>query len=272
MTTHDTPLVSIVTPTFNSSQFISRLFRCIETQTYKKIEHIVVDGGSTDGTIEILKQNQHVHWISEPDSGMYDAINKGMKLASGCIVAYLNSDDLYFDDTIQRVVDFFSANEQADLVFSDLRYIDENDNTLFIRKYPSFSWKHFAVLDGSTVPQQTTFWRKRVFDSAGYFDSSFRMAGDFEFFIRAGKSCKISKIAGPPLAQFRFHGAMQTLNQRLLNEKEILRIHAMYGFPESFRTSLLKFIAFTRYRIANPHRLKDKFLARLTGKEMKYRP
>jgi glycosyltransferase involved in cell wall biosynthesis len=203
---------------------------------------------------------------------MYDAINKGMKLASGDIVAYLNSDDLYFDDTIQRVVDFFSANAHTDLIFSDLRYIDEHDTTLLIRKYPSFSWKYFAVLDGSTVPQQTTFWRKRVFDTVGYFDSSFRMAGDFEFFIRVGKSCTISKITGPPLAQFRFHGAMQTLNQRLLNDKEIIRIHDMYGFPKSFRTSLLKFAATMRYRAANPHRLKDKLLALASGKKTQYRP
>jgi glycosyltransferase involved in cell wall biosynthesis len=203
---------------------------------------------------------------------MYDAINKGMKMASGSIVAYLNADDLYFEDTIERVVTFFAAHEKTDLVYSDLLYIDENEQTLFIRKYPAFSWKFFTVLDGSTVPQQTCFWRKRVFDSKGFFDSSFRMAGDFEFIVRVGRSCMISKIPGPPLAQFRFHGAMQTLNKRGLNDKEIIRIHDMYGFPPSLRNSLLKAIATMRYRAANPHRLMDKLMARLSGKRPKYRP
>jgi glycosyltransferase involved in cell wall biosynthesis len=272
MTNIDTPLVTIVTPTFNSAQFIGRLLRCIADQSYNNVEHIVIDGGSTDGTIDILEQQQRAKWISEPDNGMYDAINRGMKMASGSIVAYLNSDDLYSNDTIERVVAFFAAHEETDLVYSDLRYIDEDEQTLFIRKYPSFSWRFFTVLDGSTVPQQTCFWRRRVFDSVGFFDSSFRMAGDFEFFVRVGKSCVVSKILGSPLAQFRFHGAMQTLNRQALNDKEIERIHDMYGFPKSFSNSLLKLVATVRYRATNPHRVRDKLFARLSGKETKYRP
>jgi glycosyltransferase involved in cell wall biosynthesis len=272
MTNNDTPLVSIVTPTFNSAPFIARLFQCIAEQSYKNIEHIIIDGGSTDGTLGILRQQSQAKWISEPDKGMYDAINKGMKMASGSILAYLNADDLYSQDTVERVVAYFGTHENVDLVFSDVRYIDENEQTLFIRKYPPYSWKFFTVLDGSTVPQQTAFWRRRVFDAVGFFDSSFRMAGDFEFFVRVGKSCSIRKVPGPPLAQFRFHGAMQTINQKALNDKEIVRIHDMYGFHSSVGNSLLKLVATLRYRANNAHRVKDKFIALVSGKKQKYRP
>ncbi|MBX2992930.1 MAG: glycosyltransferase [Bacteroidetes bacterium] len=272
MTTTLSPLVSIVTPTFNSSQFIARTLKCIADQSYLHIEHIIIDGGSTDGTLDILGHQTRAKWISGPDNGMYDAINKGMKMATGEIVAYLNSDDLYFEDTVGRVVEFFDQNPDADLVYSDLLYIDENGESLFVRKYPPFAWRMFAVLDGSTIPQQTAFWRRRVLESAGYFDSTFKMAGDFEFFVRAGKNHNVRKLPGKPLAAFRFHEEMQTLNRKRINDEEIERIHRMYGFPPSVRNRLLKQIATLRYKMCNVHRVKDKTASLLSGNKPKYRP
>lgn len=272
MTTPHSPLVSIITPTFNSSQFLDRTLACIAGQSYPHIEHIIVDGGSTDGTLDLIKQQSRVKWISEPDNGMYDAINKGMRMATGEILAYLNSDDLYFEDTVGRVVDFFKRNPDTDLVYSDLLYIDENGDTLFVRKYPPFSWEMYAVLDGSTIPQQTAFWRKRVMEKSGYFDSTFTMAGDFEFFVRVGKNHNVRKLPGKPLAAFRFHEEMQTLNRKRINDEEIERIHRMYGFPSSARNRLLKQIATLRYKMWNMHRMKDKAASLLSGNKPKYRP
>ena len=266
------PLVSIVTPTFNSARFLEETLACIVGQTYRNIEHIVVDGGSTDGTLAILHKQAHFRWLSEPDDGMYDAINKGLRMAAGSIVAYLNSDDLYFDDTVQRVVDFFEKNREAELVYSDLLYIDENMQPLFVRKYPPFSWKMFAILDGSIVPQQTCFWRRRVLEASGYFDKSFKMAGDFEFLVRVGKVHHVRKLPGRPLAQFRFHEGMLTLNRNEINKEEIERIHKMYGFPQSPHNRILKMAAALRYKMWNLHRVKDKTMNLLSGNKMKYNP
>lgn len=266
------PLVSIVTPTFNSAQFLARTLQSVACQSYPNIEHIIVDGGSTDGTLDILKAQTQAKWISEPDNGMYDAINKGMRMAKGSILAYLNADDLYFPDTVQRVVDYFQSHPDTDLVYSNLLYVDERGDPLFVRKYPPFSWRLFAVLDGSTLPQQTSFWRRRVMETAGFFDSTLMMAGDFEFLIRVGRAHKVCKLHGPPLAVFRFHGAMQTLNRKRINDEEIERIHRRYGFAPSRHTRMLKLVATLRYKVWNVHRIKDKTAALLSGTKPRYRP
>ena len=267
----ESALVSIITPTFNSAEFLSRTLRCVAEQSYPNIEHIVVDGGSTDGTLEILKNQQRVRWVSEPDNGMYDAINKGLKMAEGSILAYLNSDDLYFTDTVERVVKFFSSHPETELVYSDCRYIDEKEEEMFVRKYPSFNWTLYAVLMGSTIPQQSCFWRRSVHEKVGYFDVQFQLAGDFEFFIRAGKESRFTKIPGKPLAQFRFHRTMQTINYVQANEEEVQQIHRIHGFPPGVRSSILMLIAKARYKSKNVHRIWDKMSNLLSGDRTRYR-
>jgi glycosyltransferase involved in cell wall biosynthesis len=268
---HDAPLVSIITPTYNAAKFLLTNIASIAAQTYPPIEHIVVDGGSTDGTLDILRSRPEIRWTSGRDEGMYDAINKGLRSARGTILAYLNADDLYFPDTVRRVVECFGRHADADLVFSDCRYIDERGNELFVRKYPPYRWSLYAVMDGSTVPQQTCFWRSRLHQAAGYFDAGFRMAGDFEFLIRAGKVCSMRKIEGPPLAQFRFHQNMLTLTRRAVNDAEIERIHEMYPVASPAATRLLRAVATARFKMHNVHRVRDKLAALITGKKPLYR-
>ena len=266
------PLVSIVTPTFNSISYLSETLSCIEHQSYPRIEHIVVDGGSTDGTLELLEKYPRIRWISEADRGMYDAINKGLRLAQGSILAYLNSDDLYFPDTVNRVVGFLGIHPETDLVFSDCRFIDESGNTLFTRKFPPYRYVLFGILDGSTVAQQTCFWRKRVHDVVGYFDADLKMAADFEFIIRVGERCSIRKIRGSPLAQFRFHPEMQTLNRKQINDAEIRLIHDRHPIVAPWVRGPLRVIAKMRYKASNFHRVKDKSVQLLSGRRPKYRP
>ena len=271
-TSHDGPRVSVVTPTFNSSLYLRDTLASVAGQTYPAIEHIIVDGGSTDETLSIVAEYPRVRCITGRDTGMYDAINKGLRAASGTIVAYLNSDDLYFPDTVERVVRYFNDHPAADLVFGNCRYIDDEGKELFIRKYPSFRWRLYSVLDGSTIPQQSCFWRRRLVKRVGYFDERFRMAGDFEFFIRAGRESVVGRIGGPPLAQFRFHPGMQTLNRKAANDAEVEQIHALHPAGPRWLIPLLRFIATMRYRSANLHRIRDKMGDRLTGKTITYRP
>ena len=266
------PLVSIVTPTFNSASYLKQTLDSVAGQSYGPVEHIVVDGGSTDETLRIVKGYPHIRWISEPDNGMYDAVNKGLRMATGSILAYLNGDDLYFPDTVERVVARFAECPEAGLVFGYCRYIDPDGNELFVRRYPEFNWRLYSVLDGSTIPQQSTFWRRQVLETAGYFDAKFRMAGDFEFFVRAGRTWSVRRIGGAPLAQFRFHPGMQTLNRKALNDAEIRLIHERHPAAPSWAIPPLRFIATARYRFVNYRRLWDKISDRLSGKEIVYRP
>jgi glycosyltransferase involved in cell wall biosynthesis len=268
----DVPLVSIVTPTFNSARYLRQTLECVARQSYRSIEHIVIDGGSTDETLLIVKEFPSIRWISEPDNGMYDAINKGLRMTSGSICAYLNADDLYFPDTIERVVKCFHLFPVIDLIFGHCQYIDQDGRELFTRRYPEFNWTLFAVLDGSTIPQQTSFWRRSVLESAGFFDTSFKMAGDFEFFMRVGRQCAVRRLGGSPLAQFRFHPDMQTINRKALNEAEIERIHKLYAVNPHWAVPLLRLIARSRYRVLNYRRLREKLRDRMSGKQIIYRP
>jgi glycosyltransferase involved in cell wall biosynthesis len=266
------PLVSIVTPTFNSAPYLRQTLDSVAGQSYRPIEHIVVDGGSTDDTLRIVKEYPHIRWISEPDNGMYDAINKGLRMATGTILAYLNGDDLYFSDTVERVVARFAGCPDAGLVFGYCRYIDPEGKELFVRRYPEFNWRLYSVLDGSTIPQQSTFWRRQVMEAAGYFDATFRMAGDFEFFVRAGKTWSVRRIGGAPLAQFRFHPGMQTINGKAINDAEIKLIHERHPAAPSWAVPLLRAFGTVRYRLVNYRRVRDKILDRLSGRETLYHP
>ena len=266
------PLVSIVTPTFNSARYLRQTLECLARQSYPSIEHIVIDGGSTDETLPIIREFPSTRWISEPDKGMYDAINKGLRMAAGSICAYLNADDLYFPDTVERVVRCFDLHPEIDMIFGHCRYIDHDGRELFTRRYPEFNWTLFTVLDGSTIPQQTSFWRRRVHDSAGFFDTSFQMAGDFEFFMRVGKTCVVRRLGGSPLAQFRFHADMQTINRKAVNDAEIERIHGLYRVNPAWAVPLLRLIARSRYRLLNHRRLWQKLRDRISGRPIVYRP
>jgi glycosyltransferase involved in cell wall biosynthesis len=191
----ETPLVSIVTPTLNQGRFIEQTIRSIEGQTYRHFEHIVVDGGSTDETLEILRRHggsYPMRWTSEPDRGMYDAINKGMRQARGQILAYLNSDDLYFPWTLEVIVDAFERHPEADVVFGDALGIQEETGNEDVRFQPSFRYD-FLLRSGSFV-QPSVFWRSSVWEDVGEFNQAFRLAGDLDFWLRIGPDRRYRKV------------------------------------------------------------------------------
>jgi glycosyltransferase involved in cell wall biosynthesis len=181
------PLVSIVTPTLNQGGFIEATIRSIRGQTYDHYEHIVVDGGSTDGTLDILARldgTYPMRWLSEPDRGMYDAVNKGMRLATGDILCYLNSDDLFFPWTLETVVEAFAAHPEADFLFGDALGLSP-DGREDIRFQPTFRWGF--LLYASSFVQPTVFWRRSVAEEVGDFDASMRLAGDLDYWLRMGQ-------------------------------------------------------------------------------------
>jgi glycosyltransferase involved in cell wall biosynthesis len=220
----DRPLVSIVTPTLNQGRFIEATIRSIRAQTYDHFEHIVVDGGSTDDTLDILERHRPAYdlrWISEPDHGMYDAVNKGLRLAKGEIVCYLNSDDLYVPWTLETVVRRLAAEPNAMLVYGDVINVDDETRDEHFRLMPAFDLERLRSV--WPLPQPAVFWRRAVSDQLQGFDASLQYVGDWDFFIRAGERFPVRKV-DEFLAIERRHGASKTIGQADPMQAETVRM------------------------------------------------
>ena len=190
-----TPLVSIVTPTRNRRSLLEWTIKSIRNQTYPNVEHIVMDGASTDGTIDLLRDlegSYRLRWTSESDPGMYHAINKGLALATGEILAYLNSDDLYLPWTIELVVETFRRNPDADFVFGDAVAVDEETGNQTLYWIPPFDLDF--IRRSGFLAQPAVFWRRRVFDDEGGFDESLRYVADCDYWMRMGAQRRFVKV------------------------------------------------------------------------------
>jgi glycosyltransferase involved in cell wall biosynthesis len=179
--------VTIVTPSLNQGGFIEQALASVRAQTYGSIEHLVVDGGSSDGTLAILERARDsgtLDFISEPDGGMYDALNKGLKLAKGEILGYLNTDDAYTPWAVETAVRALQASPDADAVFGDGLTIDESNGRQRLSFLPPFDRASLA-LAGSLV-QPAVFWRRSAYERVGGFDADLRFVGDLDYWLRIG--------------------------------------------------------------------------------------
>lgn len=178
--------ITIITPTYNSAATVEHTIQSILEQSYSEIEYIVVDGGSTDGTQEIIQSygDQIAHFISEPDKGLYDAMNKGIWLASGAVVGILNSDDFYHDrDVLKTVINTFQK-KQVDSVYGDLQYVDPAETTKVTRHWESGPYKANNFLYGWMPPHPTFFVRRKLYEEFGMFDTSLSSSADYELMLR----------------------------------------------------------------------------------------
>jgi glycosyltransferase involved in cell wall biosynthesis len=218
------PLVSIISPTRNQGRYIEDTLRSVRGQEYEAFEHIVFDGGSTDGTLEILRRHEGTYpmrWVSEPDRGMYDAINKGLAMASGEIVAYLNTDDLYFPWTVATVVDAMNRSG-ADLVYGDAIRLDEPTGARM--PWLQVPVRARALRASGSLIQPAVFWRRDLHERVGLFDASLRFVGDLDFWLRALDRCTTVQV-DEVLAVDRAH-AMQfstRLAADLATEDSVIR-------------------------------------------------
>ncbi len=182
--------ITIITATYNSAATVRDTFDSLLAQNYRDIEYIVVDGASTDGTVDIIKAYEprfegRMRWISEADKGIYDAMNKGVAMATGDVIGILNSDDFYTsNDVLQTVVDTFQQGDAIDAVYGDVHYVSPNDLRRCVRYYSSKPFRR-AWMRMGFMPAHPSFYCKRsIYEQYGAFDLTFKVAADFENLLR----------------------------------------------------------------------------------------
>jgi glycosyltransferase involved in cell wall biosynthesis len=205
------PKISIITPSYNQSQFIAVAIESVLTQNYENFEHIIIDGGSTDSTIEVLKKFPHLIWISELDEGQSDALNKGFKMAKGDIIGWLNSDDLYLPGTFNTVTDALNT-ENIDAVYSNCKFVDK-DGT-FLRNLNTHKPIKWLSLFQCYIPSTTFFFKKKIINADIYIDKSFHITMDKEFFAHILYSGFRIKYINDYFAEFRWHESNKSINSR----------------------------------------------------------
>jgi len=222
------PLVSIVTPSYNQGIFLKRTIDSVLNQDYPNMEYIVVDGGSEDGSLDILKSYKDAfEWISEPDRGQTHAINKGFARARGMILGYLNSDDILYPGAISTVVEQFHENPEVDLLYGKADYIDEEDRKTGMYNTDEYSFER--NLFDCCICQPASFWRKRAADIVGKFDESLNYAMDYDYWLRMDRAGgRILHIPHILAASRRYEGT-KTLSQRGEIFQEIFKICKAHG-------------------------------------------
>jgi glycosyltransferase involved in cell wall biosynthesis len=212
--------VSIVTPSYNQGQFIERTLQSVASQTRAEIEHVVFDGGSTDNTVEILKRfSPPVRWVSEKDKGQTDAVNKGIRATEGEIIGWLNSDDIYYPGAISRVVAFFEANSDVDVVYGMADHIDLEGRAF--EPYPNEPWDFERLKETCFICQPALFFRRRVVQAHGLLDESLNYCMDYEYWLRLGKAGVRFAYLEEKLAGSRLYAENKTLGARVKVHREI---------------------------------------------------
>lgn len=225
----DAPRVSVITPTFNRAQFLEATLRSVRGQTYPNVEHIVIDGGSTDSSVSLLERYVNTYdlrWISEPDTGMYAAINKGLRLARGELLAYLNSDDQYLPWTVEAVVDAYLASDRRPgFFFGDAINVGDTGMGRLVLQ-PPFDAGY--VRRTGFLTQPTVFWTREVYTRDGGFDERLRFVADCEYWMRAGARWPFRRI-NEVLAIEHDHGQTHRAVSYAALHRELADVRRSYG-------------------------------------------
>lgn len=223
------PLVSIITPSFNQGRYLEETIQSVLNQDYPNIEYIIIDGGSSDESLEIIRKyaNSLADWVSEQDEGQTDAINKGFSRANGEILAWINSDDTYLPNAVSEAVDFLNTHPEAGMVYGDANLIDETGN--IIGKFPARQTNYKRLRRGSVhIPQQAAFFRAALWQEVGPLDPGFYFAMDYDLWVRIAKRSPVHYH--PRLwANFRLHGTAKSVASDDRCWAEMLQVHQREG-------------------------------------------
>lgn len=241
------PVVTIITVVFNGKAFIEDAILSILNQSYSNIEYILIDGGSTDNTIDILKKyNEQIdYWISQKDDGLYDAMNKGIGYASGDIIGILNADDILYDNyIIEKIVTAFNDSE-ALIVYGNLFYVDPSNTNTIKRNWKSSPFKPGSFSKGWHPPHPSMYVKRSVYDQCGLFDASLSISSDFELMLRFFEKCRINSFyLNETFVKMRMGGASNnSLASIMRGNKNILFAFKKNGIKvNSFMYLLYRFI------------------------------
>jgi glycosyltransferase involved in cell wall biosynthesis len=223
------PLVSIITPSFNQARYLESTIRSVLDQDYPNIEYVIMDGGSGDGSVEIIRRysNRLASWVSEKDHGQTDAINKGFALAKGEILAWLNSDDTYQPHAISEAVRSLQNRPELGLVYGDANFIDENGRV--IGRFPAAQTDYRRLRQRYVhIPQQASFWRADLWRKVGPLDPSFYFAMDYDLWVRLAALAPV--LYTPQVwANFRLHSQGKTILADARCWDEMLKVHFRDG-------------------------------------------
>lgn len=233
------PRISVITPSFNQAAYLRQTIDSVLAQAYPNLEHLVVDGGSTDGTLEILANcHDGLIWTSEPDEGQAQAINTGFRRATGELVAWLNSDDIYLPAVLPRVADFFQTHPAIDLIYGDYQLIDDRGRLLLRKREIPFDY-NILLYGLDYISQPTVFFRRRVLDKFGYLDESLHYGLDWEYWLRIASGG--GQFAHLPyfLAATRVHANAKTIVAPPQMHAEHRAIQARYWTASRFESPRL---------------------------------
>lgn len=245
--------VSIITATYNSSKTIKSTIDSIVAQTYSSFYSVIIDGGSKDDTIEIIKSyavnNSYISYLSEGDKGIYDAFNKGIAKATGKIIGFVHSDDLLASDEILCLVVRKFEEENVDGVYGDLHYVDAKDPNKVIRNWKSRPFKKTLLKKGWMPAHPTLFLRKEVYEKHGGFDLQYKIAADYDFMVRILKDTELNFVYLPEvITKMRVGGASnRSLKNIILKTQEdyrIIRKHNIGGLGTLFMKNFSKLTQF----------------------------
>lgn len=256
------PKISLVTPSYNQAEFLEATIRSVLDQQYPNLEYVIIDGGSTDGSVEIIRkyEDRLAYWVSEPDGGQYEALNKGFAHTTGEIMAWLNSDDKYVEWTFSTVAEVMTELPDIEWITSLFHlFWDERGHAMRCESHPGFSRE--LVLRGGTLPgcgwpawafiqQESTFWRRSLWEKVGgRLNTSYSLAGDYDLWIRFAEQAELYSLS-LPLAGFRQHPSQKTAR----------------GMPEYLREARL---CFERHGGRKPNPLRG-FWLKNWGKLLRY--
>lgn len=213
--------VSIIVPSFNQARFIRQTLDSILSQDHPDIEVLVFDGGSTDGTFEILENyRERIPYVSRIDHGQADAINQGLLKCTGEVMAYLNSDDIYYPGTINTIVKYFEANPATMALYGDAWHLREDGSV--IERYYTEPWSYPRLLEVCYLCQPTVFWRREVVRRHGLLDEKLHIALDYEYWLRVGRHTSFDYLQGSYLAGSRMYEQNKTLANKVRSHEEYL--------------------------------------------------
>lgn len=198
------PKISIVTVNYNKSKYLERTILSVLNQNYPNLEYIIIDGGSTDNSVEIIKKyaDRLTYWVSEPDNGMYDALKKGFAHTTGDILAWINSDDMYHRNAFYVVAELFTSMDHVDWLVGATSHWDENDRCVYVKESPYLNRVKFLMGDWKYVQQESTFWRRSLYEKVGGIDTDYKLAGDFGLWMKFSRYAKMY-VVNAPLGGFR---------------------------------------------------------------------